>query len=333
MSIEKLSSGKYRISQVYHGKRYRVIVDHKPTTKEATILMAEEMQRFHDVCPTGGTYEDAYKRYVESRSNVCSPSTLAGYEVLIRNTPEWFKSMNVFDIDQPHVQRLINDYAKAHSPKTTRNMHGLVSAVIKMVRPEVILCTRLPAKKAPEVYIPSDAEIKMILREAKGTKYEVPFYLAVFGLRRSEICALTIDDLNGNLISVTKAKVQKADGSWVIKKTPKTAESNRLVYVTDYVRDLILNQGYVYKGHPENIKTRLSAIEKKLGIRHFSPHKLRHYFASMTHELGISDANIMAMGGWKTDNVMKTVYRHSIEKSVADGQKKYAEKIDSLQEG
>ena len=31
------------------------------------------------------------------------------------------------------------------------------------------------------------------------------------------------------------------------------------------------------------------------------------------HNLGYSDKQIQDFGGWKTDNVMKTVYQHSME--------------------
>lgn len=330
MTIEQLKSGSYRITQMYQGKRYRVTVDHKPTKKEATILISEELQRFHDKQTMARTFQDAYEQYIESRSNVCSPTTLRGYGVLNRNTPGWFKKMNIYDIEQLHVQKMINEYFETHSSKSTRNLHGLVSSVLKLVRPEIVLRTKLPDKKHQDVYIPSDEEVKAILQAAKGSKYEVPLYLAVFGLRRSEICALTLEDLDGNMLSVTKAKVQRPDEVWTIKDTPKTEESNRKVYVTDYVRDLILQQGYIYEGHPEHINTKLRKIEENLGIQHFSLHKMRHYFASMTHEMGLSDADIMAMGGWKTDNIMKTVYRHSIANSVSEGQRLYADKISKM---
>ena len=41
-------------------------------------------------------------------------------------------------------------------------------------------------------------------------------------------------------------------------------------------------------------------------------HDLRHYSASILHAIGIPDQYIMARGGWKTDNVMKRVYRDTL---------------------
>lgn len=40
--------------------------------------------------------------------------------------------------------------------------------------------------------------------------------------------------------------------------------------------------------------------------------KLRHYFASKMSSMNIPEADIMRMGGWETDYVMKGVYRHSM---------------------
>lgn len=331
MTIEKLKSGSYRITKMYKGKRYRVTVDHKPSDKEVLLLMAEEMQRFHGKKKESSTYAEAFRQYIDSRSNVCSPATLRGYRVLFGSTPEWFKKMNVYDIEQIHVQKAVNEYFGTHSPKSTRNLNGLISSVLKLARPEIVLHTKLPDREQKDVYIPSDAEVQAILQRAKGTKYEVAFYLAVFGLRRSEILSLTVDDLEGNMISISKAMVQGADETWSVKNSPKTEASNRKVYVTDYVRDLILKQGYIFQGNPATINHKLQRIEDELGIPQFSLHKLRHYFASMCHEMGISDADTMAMGGWKTDRVMKVVYRHSMADKVSEGQSKYAERIKQMQ--
>ena len=43
------------------------------------------------------------------------------------------------------------------------------------------------------------------------------------------------------------------------------------------------------------------------------------------HAIGIPDQYIMARGGWKTDKVLKAVYRNVI----ADEEKKFTEKINS----
>ena len=41
---------------------------------------------------------------------------------------------------------------------------------------------------------------------------------------------------------------------------------------------------------------------------------MRHYFASKLSSMGVPEADILALGGWETDNIMKSVYRHSMMK-------------------
>lgn len=44
-------------------------------------------------------------------------------------------------------------------------------------------------------------------KSQRGGEYEVPITLACYGMRRSEICALTPDDLDGDIVHISKAKV------------------------------------------------------------------------------------------------------------------------------
>ncbi len=83
------------------------------------------------------------------------------------------------DLTQEKIQRWVNQQAKDHSPKTVANAHGLLSAVLKEYRPSVTLRTTLPSKVKAEIQIPSEAEIRAILKGCRGTKYELPIMLAV----------------------------------------------------------------------------------------------------------------------------------------------------------
>jgi len=184
----------------------------------------------------------------------------------------------------------------------------------------------LPQKVKNEPYIPSDDDIKRILECAKDTEYEIPIILACYGLRRSEICALTLDDLDGDVIRINKAKVMNEDAKWV-EKTTKTTSSTREIVIPIEIADKIRMKGYIYKGYPNTITTYLAKAESSLGIPHFSLHKLRHYFASKMSALNVPEADIMKMGGWETDYVMKGVYRHSMMEKEENAKRAAAEKL------
>lgn len=234
--------------------------------------------------------------------------------------------MVIDNIDQVAINKLINELSVDKSPKTIKNTHGFVSSVLKTYRPGMAINTTLPQRRKTEPYIPSVDEVKLMLQHLKGTEYEIPFILGCYGMRRSEICALTVDDIEGTTIHITKALVQDQQNKWVIKST-KTTESTRDIIIPAETADKIRAQGYVYKGFPNNISRYMSNLERELGIEHFSMHKLRHYFASRMSALGVPEADILRMGGWTSDDVMKTVYRHSMIDKEKDAKQNAADKL------
>lgn len=83
---------------------------------------------------------------------------------------------------------------------------------MRVYRPNFALNTALPKKVRPEIYVPSDAEIEQLLSSVDGTGMELPVLLAAFGpMRRGEICALSSEDISGNIVHVCKNMVINGD--------------------------------------------------------------------------------------------------------------------------
>lgn len=321
MTIEKRGN-KYRIIEMRNGTVVRITVDHKPTKLEAKELVDSKFRNYS----TDQPFKKASENYISSKKDILSPTTIKSYHSILRNTSTSFLCTPVCELSLPMVQAEINRYAQNHSPKSTKNFSGFIMGVIKFYGGN-IRSPKLPQKEQSFDYIPTEDDVKAILNEAKGTKYEIPFLLAALGLRRSEICALTLEDLDGNVLTVNKALVENEDKEWVIKST-KTTSSTRTVLLPEYLVNLINEQGVIYEGFPGQIYKRLTDIQKKLGIPHFSLHKMRHFFASYMHSLGMSDKQIQEAGGWKTDGVMKTVYQHAMNMDAA--KKQMADSIGGL---
>ena len=325
MKIEKRGPDSYRVRKMYKGQMYTVAFDHKPTQKEAMQTMAAELDKVQEKHKSM-TFQAAAEEYIESKRNVLSPSTIRGYAGIMKQIPEKFLCENVHDITALDVQAEINRISKNHSPKTVRNHHGFISAVLGAFCPNLKLATTMPQKVRNEPYIPTDDDVRRILEHARGTEYEIPIILACYGLRRSEICALTLEDIDGDVVRITKAMVQEENFKWVIKTT-KTTASTREIIIPEKTASQIRKRGYIYKGYPGEINKFLYSAEKKLEIPHFSIHKLRHYFASKMSALNIPEADIMKMGGWETDHVMKSVYRHSMMEKEEQAKREAAEKL------
>lgn len=328
MKIEKLPSGSYRIRKMYNGTTYTIVTDYKPTQKEAIQLLSSELDKIQ----TGKahiTFKTAAESYMSTKSNVLSPSTIRGYSSILKCLPGEFTGRLITDIDNILVQKVINDYSRTHSPKSVKNVNGFITAVMSLYSPNTRLSITLPQNVRKKEYIPTDEDVKRIIEYSSGSPYEIPLILATFGLRRSEVCALTLDDLCGNTLTINKAYVEGPDKKYIIKTT-KTEAGTREIYLPNHVVELIQRQGYIYKGHPNGIVRYLHKTQDKLGIPRFSLHKFRHYYASMAHALNIPDAYIMSSGGWRSDGTLKTIYRHALEDKKEFMQKQAADYINNL---
>lgn len=312
MTIEQ-HGNKWRIRQQHNKKLYVITLDHKPTKVEAMQLLADRFA--HGIPRADMTFEDAAKAYIASKDNILSPSTKRGYQGILQGMPEPLKTAHIGTITAIMVQSTINDLSGLKTAKTVRNYASFIMAVLKSADVD-IKSPQLPQKIKKPVYIPTEEDVKAIFTASAGTRYEIPFILASLGLRLSEICALTLSDLEGCRLRIDKAKVPNELGEYVIKTT-KTTDSTRDIIIPAEIADKIREQGFIYDGDPQMITKTLHKMQKRLGIPAFSVHKLRHFFASYMHSKGYTDKQIQAAGGWKTDNIMKTVYQHAMDMESA----------------
>lgn len=313
MNIEELPSGSYRVRMMVKGKMYKITLDHKPDKLEAMTLITEISSK--QPSKVNMTVEDACNAYIASKTNILSPSTIRNYRGQIKAISDDFKVVYLHNVTSAMLQTEVNNYAKDRTPKTVSNFAHFLTAVFAFYDVD-IKTPKLPQAVKNSKYIPTLEEVKDIISEVKGTKYEVFYRLAMYGLRRSETFALTIDDLSkDNLLTINKALVLN-DKREKVLKTTKTTDSTRVIKIDDELADMIREQGYIWEGSMDMPYIRLCQVQEKLGIQHFSLHTFRHVFASFLMDK-LTPKQIQALGGWKTDNIMKTVYQHAMEMDKA----------------
>lgn len=282
------------------------------------------------------TLEEAIEKYIESRQALLSPRTIMDYKQICRNGLQTIMPMKIYDITQEHVQLAVNIDAQTHKPKTVRNNHGLLSAVMNVYRPEFRLKTKLPKKVRPEIYVPTDSDIKALMDTARGSEMELPILLAAFGpMRRGEISALHTRNINGNVVHVCDNMVLGTEREWIIK-APKSFAGDRYIDYPDFVADKFKDaSGFITSLNPNCITSRFATILKKADLPSFRFHDLRHYSASIQHALGIPDSYIMQRGGWESDATLKTVYRHAMidrEKEMNGIANNHFSKLNGMQD-
>lgn len=264
--------------------------------------------------PVTMTFGEALDAYIKSREPVLSPRTIMDYKRIRTHDIQSLMDIQLNRLTQQDIQNAINLESIRLSPKSIRNTHGLISAVLRQYKPSMRLTTALPQKVRPELYIPTDQEVKALIEYVTGTELELPVLLAAFGpMRRGEICALDTDHIKGNRVHVCKNMVCTSNKAWIIKQ-PKSYAGDRYIDYPDFVAEKWKGKkGRITELTPDCITNRFHIVLKHAGLNHFRFHDLRHYSASIQHALGIPDAYIMQRGGWSSDSTLKAVYRHALK--------------------
>ncbi len=312
----QLPSGNIRL-QVYDytdedgKKHYKSFT--APTKQEAQRMIAEWRVNKTVERPMRITLYDAVGRYITAKEGVLSPSTIRSYQGIQSYRMKEIGRLYLDELCSSNVQVWISDLSSDLSPKTVRNIYGLFSATIDMFAPDLKLKVTLPEKKRPDLYCPSDEDVKRLLKEVEGSDLEIAILLAAFGpMRRGEICALESTDIKGNKVSVTKSMVLGPNQTYCIKQ-PKTYGSYRTIEYPDFVIRKLKKNGRIIECTPNAITRRFEKAVKDAGLPHFRFHDLRHYAASIMHAIGVPDQYILQRGGWSSDNIMKSVYRNAID--------------------
>ena len=316
MTIEKLPSGSYRITQMYKGKRYRKVIPYKPTQKEAVQIIAELFNKTEEDIKDGysvKTYLERYLAECRNRERPLSPSTVRNYGSIVRNISDKFKAMRFMDVTEDDIKSELDRYRANHSAKSVYNMKGFLSVVFAKYRPHFVWAYNLPKGEKKAEYEPNTNDIQRIIKEVVGTRYEIPFRLAILGLRRGEICALNASDLsNTDILSINKAIVLNEANNYEIK-APKTQASNRRIKIPHSLAEMIRQQGFIFHGNPHMLNKHLHVIQDRLGIPRFKFHMMRHFAVAYLHREGFTSEQIMSYGGWATDSVMKRAYRYNLD--------------------
>ena len=317
-TARKTKSGNWRCQafdyvEIVDGKKKFHHRSFTARTKYEAERMANEFLRNKNLPSSELKLSEAIDRYIEIKANVLSPSTIKGYRSLQRNALGHLYSIRIDKITSEDLQECINRYAAGRSAKTCRNALGLLTAVLYTFLPGRTYTVRLPQAVQKDFYTPTDADIETLLAAIKNEELRRAVMLAAFGtLRRSEICGLFYNDIDGDVIHVHRAMVESEHG-WVLKDFPKNDSSNRRVVYPHFVINLLGDRpGKLVQMTPKAIDKAFRRAVIRAGLPYFRLHDLRAYSVSIAHALGIPDVYNMARGGWSSPDTYRKLYRRVI---------------------
>lgn len=315
-TAKKMPSGKWRCL-AYVGKDVT-----KSGYKSFTAATKKEAERLalafeHDCKNDKVTVQEAISRYISSRVNTLSPATIKAYDSILRNRLATIMALDITALTPEALQAAFDSEVRAGaSPKTQRNIHGLLTASARMFG-VTLPSVRLQDKEKKERDIPTPQQVHQMLDATEGDFHLAILLAADLGLSRSEICALTMADCQDGRIRINKAVVQAKDNTWVCKQ-PKETSRYRHIPMTPAVKMALstINKpdtAKVVQLSPSVIGNRFTRLCKKLFGRTFGFHALRHYNVSLMLASGMKPKYIIDRTGHATMHMVDTVYGHIIQ--------------------
>lgn len=283
--------------------------------------------------------EKAIDAYIESKSNLVSPSTIRGYDKIKRCNLQSIMKLPLPKVTTRKLNAAVNSDARTLGRKSLKNAVGLVNATLAYFGYER-LYPNFPQEKKRRMNLPSEAEIVQIVEASKGKSLEVPVLLAVGAtMRMSEIMALEWRDIDfaSGTLHVQRAVVRDKDKNWVTKQT-KTAGSNRIVRMPARLQDTLEQFRPVYaKDNDRVVRCAYDTVDKAMwrlceteGLPHFTMHSLRHAAAALMVRTGMPDLYAMERGGWTSDYTYKRIYAYTLEHKREQAENEVNQYFDSL---
>ncbi|MBR6426629.1 MAG: site-specific integrase [Clostridia bacterium] len=276
--------------------------------------------------------------------------------------------MKVKDLRPMHLQRIINEMAKAgYAQKSMQMVKQTASQVLDHAMQNDLVYRNVFEKlKVPHVEsIPrepiTEEQRDLILRTWKGHRMGVPALIMLYcGLRRGELLALLWSDidLDNRTLSVTKAADMPTNATTI--KKPKTRAGIRTVPIPNAILPALqwaknetkslyvcpnmttggimsaqaYGQAWRSYMHYLNIqaggKDRSRINPKIVAMEPFTAHQLRHSYATMLYDADVDVKTAQKLLGHADFGVTMKIYTHlSAEKETA-GIEKLNEHLDQL---
>ena len=171
----------------------------------------------------------------------------------------------------------------------------------------------------------TDEEI-MLVREIPHRMQTAALIMLYGGLRRGEVLALTMRDIDLQAGTITVNKAVRFDGNQPVISRPKTASGTRQVPILSVLRPYLENRtGRILSAANGQIMTEQSfsrcwesyilhlskAAGHQITIR---PHDLRHTYCTMLRDAGIDMHQAMIWMGHADEKMILRVYDHVTDK-------------------
>lgn len=324
---KKLPSGSWRVQASFTDEDG---ISHRASFTEETAKLAEakaamwkagmlEKEATKKHLPLG----EAIDEYIDTcRAAGMSPATIRAHISSRKSAFPMLIDKRVDRITLQDVQKQVNERAKTVSAKTIKNNIGLLSITLKQNGINLDLSyLRMPKRKKHVIDVPTDNQVSAMLKDLREQGDDDMFIAvmlaALYGLRRSEICALrwssiSTDKDGRRIMTVDKALVRDENNVHVLKDTKTDAGTRSIVLSEPVYQELVSRRKLspeLISISPNSVTTRYYRLAQKYGAD-TSIHVLRHYMASVMAAKNIDPIYAAHMLGHASCETTRRVYTH-----------------------
>ena len=316
----KLPSGTWFIQLRLDGESIPVTGETEAIVQARAMAIKSGLAKTEKTKDTVGAMVDAY---IKARTNVLSPTTIRAYKNVRKNRFQSIMDKKPKDVNW---QAAVNAEAKECSAKTLKNVFGLIRASLK--ENGIAIDATLPSvRKTPMPWL-SPEQIPVFLNLIRDTPCELPALLGLCSLRRSEVFGLQWKnvDLKKDVINVKETMVVSEKGSYR-KGTTKTEGSTRTVPIMiprlhELLSSIENKDGAVCSCNIATPYEQINRICRDNNLPEIGMHGLRRSFASLGYHLGLSELEIMSVGGWSDFQTIHKFYLYLSEEDKKSGVQK-----------
>lgn len=359
--IEKTDSGNYT-TRVYIGrdKNKKQLFEYitLPTAKECRNAVREIQNQLAEkthLAKSNMKASAAFDEWFKKNEPRLSVTTIRVYKMYINRYKEFFQNKKLGSILADDIEDFLNILRsggeigelkiKKQSGTSLLKQYCILNEILEeyLKRKNPCYDVKAPKKSKSKRTILTLKQFSLIKTKIKGTKEEIPIYLAACcGMRLGEVFGLQWGNINFDegTIQITQNMVKAGPHEYIIK-SPKSISGVREVIAPIEVLKLLkkekakitLLEGipkpdrFVVQGdRPDNLSKRYETLIKNLGLPHTRFHDLRHYRATRMLATGIPDIMISQQLG-HADVAQTKQYQHVTQDIVND----VKDKIKTLQ--
>ena len=316
---------------VVNGKRKRTTVRAK-TVKEGRQKVAELQLGNQMITPKmGETFEDVYRLYLSDVKSKIQSTTynqkeyaMVRYDVFMPLKINRISSRDIqYWYDDLKVKRStkVSYFAKLSAFFTWALRHGFIET-------DPTQHINIDKRKPKEMEYITEKEFWKLYQHFESDQSRMAFLVLMYtGLRKSELCGLSRDDLiDGELhLHHTAVRIIGHGEGVIIKDEFKNEQSKRIVPLPHWLiydlRTFLESSQWPFKSMYSHLYRPLNSSLKRAEMKHMRVHDFRHSYAAMLINKGVDIYTLQKLMGHSSVATTSQIYAHLYDekrKSIAD---------------